>query len=64
MKRKDLTKTLAQLAKANGVEFTFVRNGGSHDVWTFNGANIAIPRHNEVNEMTARTIIKTARGAI
>jgi len=39
----------------------FLRHGTRHDVWT-NGENkIEIPRHREINEITAGNILKYAR---
>lgn len=56
MKRKDLIRTI----RANGAEF--VRNGGSHDIYQKGKRIIEVPRHNEVNERTAKEIIKQSRG--
>lgn len=36
----------------------FERHGGNHDIWTNGEFNIPIPRHREVNEFTARSILK------
>ncbi len=35
--------------------------GGKHDKWTNGKIATAVPRNNEINEFTARGIIKTAR---
>jgi mRNA interferase HicA len=52
MKRKDLIKMLEN----NG--WWLFRNGANHDIYT-NGKNSEpIPRHNELNEMLAKAIIK------
>ena len=54
MKRRDLIKTLE---KGGCI---FVRHGGSHD-WYSNPKNKQsqpIPRHNEINENLAKSIIK------
>ena len=60
MKRRELLNTLAKVAKTNGTTFDFVREGGGHSVYRINGTNIIIPRHNEINERTAKSIIKQA----
>lgn len=52
MKRRDLIKKL----EAKG--FILVRHGGNHDVYKRGSDEEAIPRHNEINEMLARQIIK------
>lgn len=54
MKRKDLLKKLDQIG------CVFIRHGGKHD-WYQNpitGMFQPIPRHNEINEVLARQIIK------
>lgn len=52
MKRKELIKLL----KRNG--WWKIREGANHDIYT-NGIKIEpIPRHNEINELLAKAIIK------
>ncbi len=60
MKRTDLIKRLAKLAKDNGVSWSLVREGGDHSIYEFNGHRIPVPRHREVQEGTARKIIREA----
>jgi mRNA interferase HicA len=38
----------------------FLREGGSHEIWTNGSHNIPIPRHREIREGTARAILKEA----
>jgi predicted RNA binding protein YcfA (HicA-like mRNA interferase family) len=54
MKRDDLIKTITK----NGA--TFIRHGGNHDWYknTKTGVGQPVPRHNEINEMLAKSIIK------
>ncbi|MDL2324050.1 type II toxin-antitoxin system HicA family toxin [Ruminococcaceae bacterium OttesenSCG-928-A16] len=52
MKRRDLLK----LFKKNG--WWKLREGGSHTVYTNGKDTEPVPRHNEVNEITAKEIIK------
>jgi mRNA interferase HicA len=55
MKRRELEERLKRLG------WWFVRHGARHDLWT-NGVDVeAIPRHVEVNEITARKILKNAK---
>lgn len=44
------------------VMLTGVKRGGSHDKWVNKSGSysVTVPRHNEVNELTARGIIKSA----
>lgn len=55
MKQRDLKKALKKAG------WTFLREGGNHEVWT-NGKDVqAVPRHREVNENTAKGIIRMAQ---
>lgn len=54
MKRTDLEKKLKALG------WWFLREGGNHAVWTDGERKIPVPRHNEINEMTAKGILKKA----
>lgn len=54
MKQKKLIK------KLNSLGFYFLRNGGNHDIYTNGKKNISVPRHREVKENLAKSIIKTA----
>jgi mRNA interferase HicA len=55
MKKKDLERYLKELG------FYFKREGGNHEVWTNGKISIPIPRHNEVKEPTAKSILKQAK---
>jgi mRNA interferase HicA len=57
MKLRDLKKALALLG------WYFLREGGSHEIWTNGIETEAVPRHKEVNEYTARAILKRAKAA-
>lgn len=57
-------KRLGQMAKQAGVEFDLAREGGSHTVYVVAGQRIAVPRHREIAEGTARGIIADAQAAI
>lgn len=52
MKRKDLIK---RLEKAG---FTLERHGGNHDVYSRGKDKEVIPRHSEINENLAKSILK------
>ena len=36
------------------------RHGGRHDVWRKNEREIVVPRHNDINEYTAKAILREA----
>jgi predicted RNA binding protein YcfA (HicA-like mRNA interferase family) len=52
MKRKDLIKLL----KRNG--WRLEREGSGHTIYTNGKDSEPIPRHNEINEITAKSVIK------
>jgi mRNA interferase HicA len=56
MKRRDLEKRL----RAAG--WHLIRHGGRHDVWSNGEREIAVPRHSEINEYTAKAILREADG--
>lgn len=57
MRKTELEKRLRALAKQVGVEVGMLRQGGSHEVWRFGTHRFTIPRHAEINELTARGIL-------
>ena len=62
VRRTDLIKQLKRIAKANNVSFDLAEGGSHTKVW-INGQMITIPRHNEINEFTARGILSDATAA-
>jgi len=54
MKRRELHKRLIECG------WYFLRQGGSHEIWTNGEHVIAVPRHNEIRENTARMILREA----
>ena len=54
MKRRELESRLRELG------WTFLRHGGSHDVWTDGERLEYLPRHAEINENLARKILRKA----
>lgn len=57
MKKRDLERRMAKLAKEYAVEVT-VKQGGNHEKWFAGSEAMPIPRHNEVKENTARGILR------
>ncbi len=54
-------KVLLKIIKKNG--FILYRHGSNHDIYSNGKKKVQIPRHKEINEMTAKTIIKqTSKG--
>lgn len=55
MKRRELEKQLRALG------WWFEYSGKKHDQWTNGVRGESIPRHNEIREMLAKRILRTAR---
>jgi len=53
-----LIRRIAKAAKHVKVTWVFVRQGGSHEVWSCGAIMVTIPRHREINELTAQGIMK------
>ena len=60
MKRRDLLIQLAFIAETRGVPITRIRGRGGHDVYRVGDVQLTIPRHNEISEHTAQSILKRA----
>lgn len=52
---------LKKRLKAKGAKLK--RQGGNHEVWvSMNGKEFYVPRHPEINEITAKAILNQAEG--
>ncbi len=56
MKRKVLERELSKLG------WWRERHGSNHDIWTDGKKRLTVPRYQEVNELTAKGILRKARG--
>jgi hypothetical protein len=61
VKRRDLLKALKALAKDKGGGY-IETEGGSHTKVEFGGKQTTVPRRNEINEITAKAILKHMGG--
>jgi hypothetical protein len=57
VKRRDLLKHIADIAKAQHAEAVW-KEGGSHTKITIGARTTMIPRHNEIKEPLARQILR------
>lgn len=62
MKQSELIRALRETAKDKKATLVLVRHGGKHDIYRIgdDGVEFAVPRHSEINELTARSILKEA----
>ncbi len=56
MKRRELEERLRELG------WKLFRHGGKHDVWVRGEREIVVPRHAEINEYTAKAILREGGG--
>ncbi len=61
MNKRTLIKRIREIAKEDGCELTFVREGGNHEIWAIRSYRLVIPRHRKINEHTAQSIIKMVK---
>lgn len=59
MKRADLLTLISKAAADAGCDFEFVRQGGNHSIYRYGSKKFTVPRHKEINELTARGILRT-----
>ena len=57
MRQRQPKQQIRQLAKRHGVTAHLVRQG-KHEIWECAGLTFSIPRHREIAEGTASTILK------
>ena len=55
MKHRDLTNRLREMG------YWLKQNKGPHEKWTNGPQTVAVPRHKEINEITALKILKKAQ---
>lgn len=57
MKRRDLMKRIVSHANSRGLTYTVIE-GSRHTKVKIGDKQTVIPRHNEINERTARSILR------
>jgi mRNA interferase HicA len=57
MRRAELLRKIAKQARTKGVPLELVREGGSHSLYRCGHVRVVVPRHNDINELTARGIL-------
>lgn len=61
MKRGELIKRITRIAKAKGLKAQYTE-GGRHTHVRLGDRQTTIPRHNEINELTAKSILNHLEG--
>lgn len=57
MKRRKLERILTDMARKHNLAITF-RQGGNRTIALIRTMRVAMPRHREINEITATSIIR------
>ena len=58
MRRDELLRKIRRAARHANIEFELFREGGSHSIFRCGTTTVVVPRHSEINELTARAIMK------
>ena len=58
MKRLDLLRLIGTAARDAGLRWELRRQGSEHEIWDLDGVPVSVPRHQEVNDLTAMGIMK------
>jgi hypothetical protein len=57
VKRAEMIRRIGAAARRTGVDWRLVREGREHELWQCGPIGVAIPRHREIGEKTARRIM-------
>jgi len=63
MKRRVLLQELQMIAKNRGLSLDLIRHGANHDLYEVGIIRLTVPRHGDINEITASRIIREAKKA-
>jgi hypothetical protein len=58
VKRRDVIRKIAAEAKRQSVDWTILREGGSHTVYSLGGVMVPVARHTEIDEQLARKMFR------
>ena len=65
MKRAALIKRVSGAAKASGLTWIQVASKGNHEKWKLGtSVQVSIPRHSEINEITAQAILRSTESEL
>jgi len=58
MKRRALIHRIRVAAADHGISCHLVRQGSRHEIWEVGGLRFAVPRHRDISERTAESIVR------
>ena len=57
MKRRELLRKISGAANQAGLQWLLEREGASHQLWLLDDVRVTVPRHREINDRTAQSIL-------
>jgi len=64
MKRRILLQLIAKGAREQGVEWRLVRQGADHEIWRCESVAVHVPRHRDLNQVTAERTLRDLERAL
>jgi mRNA interferase HicA len=64
VKRDDLLRKISKAARKQDLRLQLVREGGNHSIYRCGSQRVTVPRHREINEMTANGIMTDLEGVL
>ena len=64
MKRRDLLGAITRRVKTVGLVSELQREGAGHSLYQLDGKPVVVPRHREINEHTAVSILRDLEGKL
>ena len=58
MKRRNLLKRISHEARTQRISWHLAREGADHSIFLLDGLIVTVPRHTEINRLTALGIFK------
>jgi hypothetical protein len=58
MRRRDLLARINKAAQEHDLKLEEVRDRGAHTIFRVGSAQFSVPRHTEINELTAQSIMR------
>jgi hypothetical protein len=64
MRRASLLRRIGEAANVAGVEWGMMGQGAKHEKWRCGLVTVLIPRHREINDLTAEGIFRSLEPAL
>jgi mRNA interferase HicA len=64
MKRDELLRRIATRARMQGIDWRLDRQRANHEIWRCGVLEVSVPRHREINEVTAIGICRSLEATL